>query len=115
MSPELADRTCLPCRGGVPPLTPAEIAPLARALPDWTVEDHARLSRTFEFPDWAGAAAFVQQAGEIAEEQGHHPDLHLSWGRVRAEIYTHKIDGLAEADFILAAKYSRLYGERFAR
>jgi 4a-hydroxytetrahydrobiopterin dehydratase len=98
--------------GGVPPMTPEEIAPLLAQVPGWEVENDTKLKRSFSFPDWVTAQAFVVGAGAIAEEAGHHPDLLLRWGEVRAEIYPHKINGLAEADFILAAKLSRLYDEQ---
>ena len=90
-------------------MTREEIAPLLEQVPGWEVVDDMKLTRSFSFPDWAQAQRFVEGAGAIAEEAGHHPDLLLRWGEVRAEIYTHKINGLAEADFILAAKLSRLY------
>jgi 4a-hydroxytetrahydrobiopterin dehydratase len=93
-------------------MTRAEFAPLLAQVPGWDVEDDKKLKRSFSFPDWVAAQAFVVGAGEIAEEAGHHPDLLLRWGEVRAEIYTHKIDGLGEADFILAAKLSRLYDQQ---
>jgi 4a-hydroxytetrahydrobiopterin dehydratase len=92
----------------VPPLTAEQIAPLAAALPDWEVVRDHHLVRTYRFPDFARALAFVNRVGALAEEVGHHPDLHLSWGRVGIEIWTHKIDGLAEADFVFAAKCDRL-------
>jgi 4a-hydroxytetrahydrobiopterin dehydratase len=97
--------TCVPCRGGVPPLQGAEIPPLLAQLEDgWEVVDEHHLTRTFPFPDFVTALAFVNRLGAIAEEQGHHPDLLLRWGSVQVDIWTHKIDGLTESDFILAAK-----------
>jgi 4a-hydroxytetrahydrobiopterin dehydratase len=102
--PELARRSCVPCRGGVPPLSPDEIAKLLPRLPGWTVVSDHHLMREFAFPDFAKALAATNRIGALAEEQGHHPDLHLSWGRLAVEIWTHKIDGLTESDFILAAK-----------
>jgi 4a-hydroxytetrahydrobiopterin dehydratase len=105
----LADQTCRPCRGGVPPLTRAQIAPLAAQVPDWEVVNDHHLRRVFAFPDFARALAFVAAIGAEAEAQGHHPDLELGWGRVVATLFTHKIDGLAEADFILAARIDRLH------
>jgi len=108
---DLASKVCIPCMGGVPPLTREEFAPLLAQVPGWEVVDDTKLTRSFSFPDWVTAQAFVVGAGAIAEEAGHHPDLLLRWGEVRAEIYTHKISGLAEADFILAAKLSRLYDQ----
>lgn len=100
----LAEQTCVPCRGGVPPLTPQEIAPLLRQLQGWRVVDNHHLEKRYDLPDFAQALALVNRIGAIAEEQGHHPDLYLAWGRVEVKIWTHKINGLTESDFILAAK-----------
>src|SRR5262245_32804177 len=101
----LADKECIPCKGGVPPLTRKEIEPLLAQLEGWEVmgEGH-HLRRTVKFPDFVKALAFVNVVGGIAEEQNHHPDLHLAWGKVMVEIWTHKIDGLTESDFVFAAK-----------
>ena len=105
----LAAEKCVPCRGGVPPLTEAERAPLAAQLdPAWRVVDGHHLARDFTFPDFAAALAFTNRLGALAEEEGHHPDIHLGWGRVRVEIWTHAIDGLTRSDFVLAAKVDRL-------
>lgn len=105
----LAEQTCTPCRGGVPPLTAAEIEPLAAQLEaGWQVVDHHQLTKTYAFPDFATALAWVNCVGEIAEQQGHHPDIHLRWGEVRIDLWTHKIDGLSPSDFILAAKCDAL-------
>jgi 4a-hydroxytetrahydrobiopterin dehydratase len=101
---ELAEKTCVPCRGGVPPLGPDRVAELLKQVEGWRDEDNHHISRTYEFPDFAQALVFVNHVGGIAEEQGHHPDIHLSWGRVRIDIWTHKINGLTESDFILAAR-----------
>lgn len=107
---DLAERRCEPCRGGVPPLGPEAWQPLLAQLADgWQVVDGHHLAREYRFPDFAGALAFTNRVGELAEQVGHHPDLHLAWGRVRVEIWTHKIDGLHEADFVFAAKCERLY------
>lgn len=106
---DLADRECAPCKGGVPPLTRAQIEPLAEQLDDgWSVVDDHHLHRHFDFPDFASALAFVNTIGALAEAQGHHPNLSLTWGEVTVDMWTHKIDGLAEADFVLAAKIDRL-------
>lgn len=101
---KLSEKTCVPCRGGVPPLGAEESAGLLAQLDGWSIERDHHLMRAFEFPDFAKALAFVNTVGAIAEEQGHHPDIYLTWGRVRIEVWTHKIDGLTESDFILAAK-----------
>ena len=101
----LARETCVPCRGGVPPLTGEELAAVARELGGgWAVVAGHHLEKEFRFPDFAGALAFTNRVGAIAEEQGHHPDIHLAWGKVRVTIWTHKIDGLTRSDFVLAAK-----------
>jgi 4a-hydroxytetrahydrobiopterin dehydratase len=107
-TPNLASRSCVPCKGGVPPLKGAQIQSLLLAVPGWHVQDEHHLERAFTFPDFALALAFVNRAGAIAEEQGHHPDMSLSWGKVTVTIWTHTIDGLTESDFVLAAKYNEL-------
>jgi 4a-hydroxytetrahydrobiopterin dehydratase len=104
----LSEKTCIPCKGGVPPLTAAEIRPLAPQVPDWKVVNNHHLERQLTFPDFKTALRFVNQVGELAENQGHHPDITLAWGKVGITIWTHKIDGLTESDFILAAKIDRL-------
>jgi 4a-hydroxytetrahydrobiopterin dehydratase len=104
----LAEKTCIPCRGGVPPLTADEIRPLQAQVNDWTVVNNHHLERQFKFPDFKTALAFVDRVGALAEEQGHHPDIFLTWGKVGVTIWTHKIDGLTESDFILAAKVDQL-------
>ena len=107
----LASRDCEPCRSGLPPLTPEEIRPLYAQLdPGWEAVDNHHLRRLYRFPDFAQALGFVNRVGEMAEEQGHHPDLHLAWGKVVVEVWTHKIGGLHEADFVFAAKCDVLRG-----
>lgn len=105
---DLAGRSCVPCRGGVPPLEGEELDALARQLPDWEVVDGHHLRKLFRFQDFREALGFVNRVGELAEEQGHHPDLSLGWGRAEVVVFTHKIDGLTESDFVLAAKIDRL-------
>jgi 4a-hydroxytetrahydrobiopterin dehydratase len=100
----LAERSCVPCRGGVPPLGADEITPLLAQLHGWKVVDNHHLEKSYKLEDFAQALELVNRIGAIAEEQGHHPDLVLAWGRVEVKIWTHKIDGLTESDFILAAK-----------
>lgn len=108
VSEKLAQKSCLPCRGGMPPLTEPQSAALLRQVAGWeTVRNH-HLRKEFSFSDFVAALAAVNQIGALAEEQGHHPDIHLAWGRVGIEIWTHKIDGLTESDFILAAKIDAL-------
>jgi 4a-hydroxytetrahydrobiopterin dehydratase len=106
---DLADRECIPCRGGVPPLEGDELRGLLGALGhEWQVVDGHHLSKEYRFPDFAQALAFTNRVGLLAEQQGHHPDIYLAWGKVRLDIWTHKIDGLHESDFVLAAKSDRL-------
>lgn len=104
----LSKKECVPCKGGVPALKGGALAPLAEAVPRWRVVDEHHLERELSFPDFKSALAFTCQVGELAEREGHHPDIHLAWGRVRLLIWTHKIDGLTESDFILASKLDRL-------
>jgi 4a-hydroxytetrahydrobiopterin dehydratase len=105
----LADQTCVPCKGGVPPLKGAALDSLKAQLPGWEVIEEHHLHKTFTFPDFKKALDFVNRAGAIAEEQGHHPDILLAWGRAEVTTYTHKINGLTESDFVLAAKIDRVY------
>lgn len=105
---DLASKTCVPCRGGVPPLTGEELAKLSREVPQWKIVDGHHIVRSFAFPDFRQALAFVNKVGAIAEEQGHHPDIFLTWGKADVTTWTHKINGLTESDFILAAKIDRL-------
>jgi len=108
---ELADKQCVPCRGGVPPLTGGPLAELHLRLGgDWDLHEEHHLSKEFDFDDFATALAFVDRVGAMAEEQGHHPDVYLAWGKVRLDVWTHKIDGLTESDFVFAAKCDALYG-----
>jgi 4a-hydroxytetrahydrobiopterin dehydratase len=105
---KLAERHCEPCRGGTPPLTGEKLSDLAQQVPEWQIVDQHHVTKSFVFPDFRTALAFVNRVGEIAEQEGHHPDLYLTWGRVDVKIWTHAIDGLTEGDFILAAKIDRL-------
>ena len=106
---DLAARQCVPCRGGVPPIEGDQLRSLHASLGDaWTVVDGHHLEREFGFEDFRSAMEFTVRVGELAEEQGHHPDILLAWGRVRITIWTHKIDGLTESDFIFAAKADAL-------
>jgi 4a-hydroxytetrahydrobiopterin dehydratase len=108
MAEALADKTCVPCRGGVPPLQGEELQSFLKQVPGWEVANEHHLHREFRFPDFKQALDFVNRVGTIAEEQGHHPDILLSWGKAGITVWTHKVDGLTESDFILAAKISRL-------
>ena len=103
----LSEKTCVPCRGGVPPLTAEQIRPLAVQVEDWHVINNHHIEREFRFPDFKTALDFTNKIGAIVEEQSHHPDICLGWGKVGVKIWTHKIDGLTESDFILAAKIDK--------
>jgi 4a-hydroxytetrahydrobiopterin dehydratase len=105
---DLASKTCVPCRGGVPPLAGDQLKSLEREVPGWLVVNGHHLKRTFTFPDFRSALAFVNRVGELAEEQGHHPDILLAWGKAEITTWTHKIDGLTESDFVMAAKIDQL-------
>jgi len=105
---DLADKQCVPCRGGVPPLKGRDLQQLHKDIPAWSIVDEHHLRREFKFPDFNQALAFVNRVGALAEEQGHHPDILLSWGKADVTLWTHKIDGLTESDFIMAAKIDRL-------
>ena len=106
----LADKACVPCRGGVPPLPDARAQVLLEELGDrWALNGLGHLERLYAFKDFAQALAFVNQVGAIAEAEGHHPDLYLTWGKCKVEIWTHKINGLTESDFYLAAKADRAF------
>lgn len=110
MTEALADKQCVPCRGGVPPLRGAELEKLNKDTPKWQVVNEHHLHREFSFPDFKQALDFVNRVGAIAEQEGHHPDILLSWGKAGITLWTHKVDGLTESDFILAAKIDRLAG-----
>jgi 4a-hydroxytetrahydrobiopterin dehydratase len=105
----LAEKICTSCRGGVPPLTLEEAQILQAQAPDWTLLDGARrIERAFRFANFREALAFVQQTGELAETEGHHPDLCFGWGYATVSLQTKKIKGLHENDFIMAAKIDRV-------
>lgn len=105
---ELASRECVPCRGGVPPLKGEELAKLGAQVEGWSVVDEHHLTKVYKLPDFAESLAFVNRVGKLAEQQGHHPEICFGWGRVEITIWTHKIDGLTESDFILAAKIDQI-------
>ena len=104
---KLVEQKCVPCQAGEPPLSVAEAEALARETPRWALEDKA-IERQFQFKDFVEAMGFVNGVARIAEEQGHHPDIHISWNKVRLTLSTHKIGGLSRNDFILAAKIDAL-------
>jgi 4a-hydroxytetrahydrobiopterin dehydratase len=104
----LADNKCVPCRGGVPAMDAAKAQDLLKQLQQgWQLNGRGHLERLYTFKDFAQALAFVNKVGAVAEAEGHHPDFHLSWGKCGVEIWTHKINGLTESDFYLAAKADR--------
>lgn len=105
---ELAERQCVPCRGGVPPLAGEEIEKLLAQLEGWQVTNEHHLHKTYRSRDFRESLQFVNRIGELAEAQGHHPDLCFGWGKTEVTIWTHKIDGLTESDFVLAARIDKL-------
>ncbi|HSD71762.1 MAG TPA: 4a-hydroxytetrahydrobiopterin dehydratase [Thermoanaerobaculia bacterium] len=108
----LAAKTCVPCRGGIPPLTEEKAREFVAATPGWTLaESGTRLFRRFEFRDFKAAIEFVNRVADLAEQEGHHPDIAIHWNKVELTLWTHKIGGLHENDFILAAKVDRLLDE----
>ena len=105
---DLAMLQCVPCKGGTPPLRGPELDDLlARLGNDWRVVEEHHLEKEFRFKNFREALAFTIRVGDLAEEQGHHPDIYLAWGKVRLTVWTHKIDGLTESDFVFAAKSDR--------
>ena len=102
---DLAKKTCIPCKGGVPPLKGAKLDDLLEKLKnDWKIIKEHHLEKEYSFKNFKEALSFTIKIGELAENQGHHPDIFLAWGKVKLTIWTHKIDGLTESDFIFAAK-----------
>jgi len=105
---DLAKKTCIPCRGGVPPLKGAQLEDLQDKLKnDWNIINEHHLEKEYSFKNFKEALDFTVKVGELAENQDHHPDIFLTWGKVKVTIWTHKIDGLTESDFIFAAKTDR--------
>lgn len=110
MMSDLSKKTCTPCHGGVPPLKGNDLLPFHAQLQEgWQIIEEHHLQRTFLFLDFREALSFTNRVGELSEKESHHPDLHLSWGKVVVEIWTHKIGGLTENDFILASKVDALF------
>lgn len=106
---ELAQKTCTPCQGGVPRLDAPEAERLLAEVPGWRLDcNHTKIRRRFEFPDFTTAFAFAKEIHDLAEAEWHHPDLEVAWGRVEVTFYTHKIKGLHENDFIIAAKVNEI-------
>ena len=105
---DLAERECVPCRGGVPPMKGEQIEELLQQLEGWQVVDEHHLQKLYRFKDFRESLEFVNRVGKLAEQQGHHPNLCFGWGKAEVTIWTHKIDGLSESDFVLAAKIDKL-------
>src|SRR6266849_9073725 len=108
---DLATKHCVPCRKGVPPLKGEALRSLAEQLPFWRVIEEHHLFKTFLFSNFVEALEFVNRVAGVAEQEGHHPDLCLAWGRVDVKLFTHKSDGLSENDFILAARIDEVHAE----
>ncbi|HZF08042.1 MAG TPA: 4a-hydroxytetrahydrobiopterin dehydratase [Thermoanaerobaculia bacterium] len=109
MDTGLAEKKCVPCEGGTPPIAGAEAERLLAQLDGWQLVGGGKeLAKEYRFPDFRQALGFVNRLGEVAESEGHHPDLYLTWGKVRVSLSTHSIGGLSENDFILAAKADRV-------
>ncbi len=107
-----ASKTCSPCRGGVPPMTEAEARAFAKDVPAWELYDGAtKIRRRYTFKDFAEAFAFIGKVAEVSEQEGHHPDISFGWGYAEIVLFTHKIKGLHENDFIMAAKYDQSLGD----
>ncbi|MGH9702876.1 MAG: 4a-hydroxytetrahydrobiopterin dehydratase [Candidatus Acidiferrales bacterium] len=105
---ELAEKHCTPCKGGVEPMKGRELAGLIQYATGWEAVNEHHLKRTFTFPDFKRALEFTNKVGALAEQEGHHPDIFLTWGKVEVTTYTHKIDGISQNDFILAARINKL-------
>ena len=109
MTDQLTAKTCVPCQGGIPPLELAEAEKLAVQTPGWELREVAHhIDKKFEFGNFVDSLAFVNSVGELAEAEGHHPDIEFGWGYCKISIYTHKINGLHENDFIMAAKINEI-------
>lgn len=106
---KLTEKHCVPCEGGTPPFTPEQVAEYQRQLPEaWEVKDNRKISKKFLFDDFKQAMAFVNRVADLAEEQGHHPDIYIYYSKVKLELWTHAIGGLSENDFIMAAKIEEI-------
>ena len=111
MATELSQKKCVPCEKGTPPLQGEKLAKLFNQLDgDWAVVDEHHLQKKYKFKNFRQALDFTNHVGEIAEAEGHHPDIYLAWGKVELKIWTHKIGGLSESDFVFAAKVDQLQG-----
>ncbi len=107
---DLANKRCVPCQGGIPPLAGGELKTLQDKLGnDWQVIDGHHLEKDYTFKNFQQALDFTNRVGEVAEAEGHHPDIYLTWGKVRLTVWTHKINGLTESDFVFAAKADQVF------
>ena len=113
MSMDLAEKKCVSCRGGVPPLSSQEIEPLLIRLDGWEVKNDHKLIKSYKFNNFLDPVKFINAITEVAEEEGHHPDVYVRWGEVKVYLWTHKVDGLTESDFIMAAKIDKVHRETF--
>jgi 4a-hydroxytetrahydrobiopterin dehydratase len=107
----LTEKTCVPCRGGVPPLAEGEAKSFLAQTPGWELREGKQIERTYKFKNFREALGFVDRVGGLAEEEGHHPDINFGWGYAKISLHTHKIKGLHENDFIMAAKINQLAPE----
>jgi 4a-hydroxytetrahydrobiopterin dehydratase len=106
---ELAEKECVPCKGGAPALKGIDLARLSQQIgEDWRVINERQLEREYKFENFRKALDFTNKVGELAEQQNHHPDIYLAWGKVKLTLWTHKIDGLTESDFVFAAKVNKI-------
>ena len=113
MSEALASKTCTPCRGGIPPLTHDQAELFHAQAPDWQLAEEAhRIERSFRFRNFREALTFVQEVGELAEAEGHHPNISFGWGNATVSLQTKKIHGLHENDFIMATKIDRIFARK---
>jgi 4a-hydroxytetrahydrobiopterin dehydratase len=108
MENELLNKKCIPCEGNAEHLMVSEIEELQKQIPGWEFEEFHHLAKTFSFKDFKQALDFTNKVGALAESEGHHPDIELSWGKVKIKLFTHAVDGLSENDFILAAKIDQI-------
>ena len=107
----LQEKKCIPCQGGVPPISKIDRENLLNELQNWQIVDDHHLYKAYKFKNYKDAFSFVSQISLVAEEENHHPDIELGWGYVNLKIYTHKIDNLTESDFIFAAKVDAIISE----
>ena len=109
MDTNLANNPCIPCRGGVPALSPQQIEPLMAQLEGWLLQENKMLVKSYPFKNFVDGMAFANAITPVAEAEGHHPDLYIRWGEVSVFMWTHKIEGLTESDFFMAAKIDRVH------